>query len=143
MVFGNAAFVESGLLAEAWRTMNRDTSQRRAIREAIDAAGRPLSPQEVHAAARRAVPRLGVATVYRCLKELQEEAWLAPVELPGEPARYERAGKAHHHHFRCRRCDRVYEVEGCAIATKSTGLPRGFRVEGHEVILYGVCAKCG
>lgn len=122
--------------------MQRKTSQRQAIRDVFDAAGRPLSPGEAHAAARRTVPRLGMATVYRCLKELQEEAWLIPVELPGEPARYERSGKGHHHHFRCRRCERVYEVDGCAFIVPPE-LPAGFRVEGHEVILFGLCARCG
>jgi Fur family ferric uptake transcriptional regulator len=122
--------------------MPRNTRQREAIRQAMEAAGRPLSPQEVRLAAQRIVPRLGIATVYRCLKELVETRWAVPVELPGEPARYERAGKAHHHHFRCRSCERVYEVEGCAYAGKAA-VPPGFRIESHEVILYGVCARCG
>jgi Fur family ferric uptake transcriptional regulator len=122
--------------------MPRKTPQRHAIRQAIEAADRPLSPQEVHTAATRSIARLGIATVYRCLKELVESRWAVPVELPGEPARYERAGKAHHHHFRCRRCERVYEVEGCAYAAPAA-LPPGFRIEAHEVILYGTCARCG
>jgi Fur family ferric uptake transcriptional regulator len=123
--------------------MHRNTPQHRAIRRAIEVAGRPLSPREVHAAARRAVPRLGVATVYRCLRALVEERWAAAVNLPGEPARYERGGKAHHHHFRCRRCERVYEVNGCGLTGRRRGLPAGFRVERHEVVLHGLCARCG
>ena len=50
--------------------MERSTRQRTAIRAAIDAAGRPLSPQEVLEAAQAEVPALGLATIYRNLKQL-------------------------------------------------------------------------
>ncbi len=121
--------------------MERDTRQRRAIRKVLEAAGRPLSPQELLEGARRQAPTLGLATVYRSVRSLVAEGWLAPVSLPGEPARYEPAGKRHHHHFRCRRCDRVFEVEGCRQATVARA-PRGFVIEDHEVVWYGRCAAC-
>lgn len=121
--------------------IQRNTRQRDLIREAIARAGRPLSPREIHAQARRRLPGLGIATVYRHLRQLVEEGWLVPVELPGEAARYERSGKAHHHHFRCRRCRRIFELEGCALKTRRLA-PPGFVVEDHEVVLYGLCERC-
>ena len=122
-------------------TTKRDTQQRRAIRAAIDEANRPLSPREVLETARRTSPSLGIATVYRTLKALVEEGALAQVELPGEPPRYEATGKRHHHHFHCRACDRVYELEGCPDGLRSL-TPAGFFLESHEVVLYGRCAAC-
>lgn len=121
--------------------MERKTVQRQAIREAIVEAARPLSPQEVLDAARSRVNGLGIATVYRTIKGLLEEGAVQAVELPGEPPRYERAGKPHHHHFRCRTCNKVYEIEGCPKDLKRMA-PRGFRVESHDFTLYGVCAAC-
>ncbi|MGH9361888.1 MAG: Fur family transcriptional regulator [Thermoanaerobaculia bacterium] len=121
--------------------MERDTRQRRAIRDVLLAAGRPLSPHEVLAAARRQVRGLGIATVYRTLKGLVEQGSLAAVELPGEPPRYELSGKGHHHHFHCRGCGRVFELEGCPEGLKRL-TPRGFALEAHEVVLYGRCAGC-
>lgn len=121
--------------------MERDTRQRRAIRKVLEAAGRPLSPQEILEGARRQAPTLGPATVYRTLRALADEGWLTPVTLPGEPARYEPAGKTHHHHFRCRGCDRLFEVEGCRQASVAKA-PRGFVIEDHEVVWYGRCARC-
>jgi Fur family ferric uptake transcriptional regulator len=102
---------------------------------------RPLGPQEVLDAAQVHLPGLGIATVYRTLKAMTEEGWLAPVELPGEPQRYEVAGKGHHHHFRCRDCDRVFEIDGCLTNLKKL-VPRGFRIDRHEVVLYGTCKTC-
>jgi Fur family ferric uptake transcriptional regulator len=121
--------------------MTRRTVQRQAIRDAFERADRPLSPSEVLGSAQRRVPSLGLATIYRNLKALVGEGWLAEVALPGEPSRYEIAGKHHHHHFRCRICDRVFEVDSCPPdLTRLT--PRGFRLESHDITLHGRCADC-
>lgn len=121
--------------------MERDTQQRRAIRTAIEQAGRPLSPREVLDASKTLSPGLGIATVYRTLKSWLESGWLQQVDLPGEPPRYELHGKQHHHHFHCRQCDRVYELEGCPEGLR-TLTPVGFSLEAHELVLYGRCASC-
>jgi Fur family ferric uptake transcriptional regulator len=121
--------------------VERDTNQRRAIRHALINGERPMSPQEVWDAARVQEPRLGIATVYRTLKSLVEDGWVVTVNLLREAPRYEVAGKAHHHHFMCRACGRVYELHGCPGNLKQL-VPRGFRMEEHEVVLYGVCKHC-
>ncbi|MEM7481701.1 MAG: transcriptional repressor [Acidobacteriota bacterium] len=121
--------------------MQRRTNQRAAIRRALEQANRPLSPQEILDLAEDGAPGLGIATVYRALKSLVEKGWLRTVDLPGGPSRYELTGKDHHHHFHCRACDRVYEVDDCP--GEVAGLaPAGFRTEDHEIILYGRCAAC-
>ena len=121
--------------------MGRPTRQRAAIWAVIEAAGRPLSPGEVLAAARGDVPGLGMATVYRALTALLQDCAVTTVALPGGPARYEAAGRTHHHHFRCRACDRVYDVPGCARGIAAL-TPVGFELEGHELVLYGRCGGC-
>ena len=121
--------------------MERKTRQRDAIRQVFEANEHPMGPQEILQAAQEFTPGLGIATVYRTLKALTEEGWLDPVELPGEPQRYEIAGKGHHHHFRCRTCDRVFEIEGCLTNLKRL-VPQGFRIDRHEVVLYGTCNTC-
>lgn len=121
--------------------MERATRQRAAIAEALKRANRPVSPRELLEEARTAVPTLGPATVYRTLRAMVEEGAAVAVELPGEPPRYELAHLGHHHHFRCRACDRVFEVEGCP-GDLAALAPAGFRVEAHEVVLFGRCAAC-
>jgi Fur family ferric uptake transcriptional regulator len=121
--------------------MIRRTRQRAAIRDAFEAHSRPLSPEEVLEAAQSAVDGLGIATVYRTIKSLLEESWLAEVQLPGQPSRYEVAGKSHHHHFHCRKCGKVYELDGCN-GHLDEGVPDGFRVTGHDVLVYGFCDFC-
>ncbi len=121
--------------------MERSTRQRDAIRAALEEAGRPLLPGEILAAAQRDVPALGQATVYRNLKQLAEAGEIQPVELPGEPPRFELAGHRHHHHFRCNGCRRVFDVHACPGDMQKLA-PPGFTVEGHELTLYGICSDC-
>lgn len=119
----------------------RQTRQRDAIEQAFHEANRPLGPEEVHARALEEVPQLGIATVYRNINRLLEEGWLRAVKLPGAPDRYEVAGKDHHHHFHCKSCDGVYEVETCPGGFQGMA-PEGFQVENHDMMLYGLCAAC-
>jgi Fur family ferric uptake transcriptional regulator len=120
----------------------RKTSQRAALLAAFEQASRPLAPQEALGMASRHARGLGIATVYRYLKSMAERGELKVVSLPGEStARYEMCGKAHHHHFHCRRCHQVFEVEGCPGNIERL-VPRGFELEDHEVVLYGLCAAC-
>ena len=122
--------------------MAYQTNQRDAIRAAFDAAERPLSAREAHDAARTASRRVGLATVYRNLRALVDEGYLVEVDLPGTATHYERADLAHHHHFYCRTCQRVYDLApGCAGSLRRL-TPRGFEVESHELILYGYCDRC-
>ncbi|MCX2864269.1 transcriptional repressor [Paucibacter sp. PLA-PC-4] len=121
--------------------MERSTRQRTAIRAAIDAAGRPLSPQEVLEAAQEKVPALSLATVYRCIKALLDAGEVSAVSLPGDSPRYESAQHEHHHHFQCTQCLRVFDVHKCP--GELAGLaPAGFTVERHELTLYGRCNDC-
>jgi Fur family transcriptional regulator, ferric uptake regulator len=121
--------------------MERDTQQRRAIRAALEGADRPLSPREVLDAARSGAATLGLATVYRNVNALVGEGWLVEVQLPGEPPRYEVAGKKHHHHFVCETCGRAFEVNDCPGSMKAL-VPGGFTLSRHEITLYGTCADC-
>jgi Fur family ferric uptake transcriptional regulator len=119
----------------------RDTSQRRALRRIFEEAGRPLTPQEALHDAKSHAPGIGIATVYRNLKALTENGYLVPVDVPGEPPRYEVAGKGHHHHFHCRACGRLFELEGCPGNLKLL-IPKGFKMEDHDVVIYGLCESC-
>jgi len=120
---------------------SRRTKQREALREILARSDRPLSVDELFEAASQRVGGLGVATVYRAVAALQESGWIQPVEIPGEPTRYERSGKEHHHHFQCERCDRVFDVAGCRDNFRKL-VPPKFRIREHAVTLYGLCSAC-
>ncbi len=120
---------------------SRNTKQKEAIRAAFTQANRPLSPEEAVASAKQAVAAISLATIYRNINAMVADGWLVPVNIPGQATRYEVAGKAHHHHFQCSDCGKLFELEGCEVQVKPR-LPRGFLSTGHEFFVYGRCADC-
>lgn len=123
------------------KTNLRNTAQRRIVWRILEQSGRPLSAPEVHDAAQKSLPSLGIATVYREIKRLLEDQQIVTVELPGEQARYEKSGQHHHHHFKCERCDSVFDIEGC-VGDITHLVPQHFTHHSHEIIIYGVCKAC-
>ena len=102
---------------------------------------RPLGVEEVLAYGRELVETLNQATVYRNLKILTDDGWLQRVSHPSLGTLYERTGKGHHHHFHCRKCNRAFELPGCAL-NQDEAAPEGFVLEDHEIFLFGVCPSC-
>ncbi|MFT4112464.1 Fur family transcriptional regulator [Silvibacterium sp.] len=121
---------------------NRNTKQKAAIHAAFEMEDRPLTPEEVQVLAQKEGASVSLATIYRNINSLLEEGWLQSVGLPGMPSRYEIAGKAHHHHFYCDACGKLFELKGCGMP-KISRLPEGFRAVSHEVIVHGLCDTCG
>lgn len=121
--------------------MERNTQQRRAILKVLEETQRPLSVQEVLELAQEDSPRLGIATVYRNLKALVAEEKLTAVDMPGNLVLYEMPRKEHHHHFTCTRCQRVFDVDACGFNFREL-VPRGFRIQEHEIFLSGFCKSC-
>jgi len=119
----------------------RATKQKLAIERALDEAEHPSSIEEIFERASDHVAGLGIATVYRRVNALLAEGRLEAVEVAGEPPRYERAGKQHHHHFRCERCAQMFDLEGCTLDV-SGFIPPGFELHAHSLDLYGLCANC-
>lgn len=118
----------------------RVTPQRRAIwRVLATAEGAHLSADEVFQHARGELPQLSRATVYNALGELVAAGLLGLVEGPG-PQLYD-ANVEPHHHFRCRRCRRLYDVEPDGVESLRLAR-RGFTVERAHVLLEGTCPSC-
>ncbi len=120
----------------------RQTRQREAILGVISRAEGPLSVPELLVRAQHDLPSLGVATVYRTLKLLAEQGRVRAVNLGGE-SRFEAADLGHHHHFACRACGRVFDLDHCPLkALPNVEVPGGFVVEAHEITLFGLCPEC-
>lgn len=121
--------------------MERKTPQRNILRLVFIKAGRPMSAQEAFAEAKIAMPKLGLATAYRVIKEMVDEKFLQVVALPGDAQHFELARHDHHHYFQCTACNKVYDVIGCP-GNMAKVVPPGFELHSHELILYGLCSSC-
>jgi len=123
-------------------SIQRNTRQREILRRLIAEAPGPQSVQELLGAAQTELPALGIATVYRTLKLLEEAKEIRAVVLPGGESRWEPSDRGHHHHFQCRACSKVIDFLGCPLHLHADTLPGGFVVETHEVTLIGLCPDC-
>ncbi|MEM9444245.1 MAG: transcriptional repressor [Verrucomicrobiota bacterium] len=121
--------------------MERKTRQQEAISLVLKESDMPLTPQEVLLRAKKHVSNIGIATVYRGLKRLLELNLVALVEIPGTPPHYESTEKRHHHHFVCRSCEKIFDIDGCIDGVDNIA-PKNFKVDSHEITLYGICVKC-
>ncbi|MBT7649850.1 MAG: transcriptional repressor [Opitutae bacterium] len=123
--------------------MKRNTKQAKVITEVIRSAGRPLTPSEIHEFASQNISQLGIATIYRHLKALCESMQVVGVDYPGQPPRYEWVDGKDKVHFTCRSCDKLYALADTTKNTPPAKVPKGFNVQGFEVMLYGMCPECG
>jgi Fur family ferric uptake transcriptional regulator len=121
--------------------VKRNTQQRQAIRGVFDKAERPLAPQEILEQAQAGCPGVGIATVYRAIRDLVDEGRIRQLVVAAGPTLYERTDLTHHHHFRCRNCGEVTPLHGCSLDSDYE-LPRGFKASSHEVVFSGTCPSC-
>jgi len=129
-------------VVNAGNAMSYSTRQREAILNTLRRADRPLTPQEIRVGANQDSAGIGLATVYRALKTFMARNEVLQVEIPGNPPCYEPADRGHHHHAVCEQCRQVFDLPGCVQGLEAL-VPRNFRVQRHDITLYGVCGDCG
>ena len=121
--------------------MQRNTKQRSLILDVMKLEDRPLNCQEIFDASRSVLPKIGLATIYRAVKDFLDSGLVAEVNLPGDSQRYTTKVEGHFHYFLCRLCDRAFNIDGCP-GNLNFQPPKNFRTEVHEVIFKGVCGGC-
>ena len=96
--------------------MKRNTWQREAVREALDATGAFVSAQHLHSGLREAGSAIGLATVYRALAELTADGDADSLQsADGENLYRACTPGQHHHHLICRNCGTTVEVKADAV----------------------------
>ena len=121
----------------------RQTRQRTEVFAVIQQAPGPLTVPEIHEHVQRSMPHTGIATIYRTVKLLLEANLIQSVTLPTGETRYESAALGHHHHFQCKQCGQVVDIDHCPVhIAGDTELPGGYLLEDHEITMYGRCPKC-
>jgi len=121
----------------------RATKQREAILRSVRNMDSHPTADAVYDAVRKEIPGISLGTVYRNLKLLAETGELRVMESAGCSSRFDGCTEIHHH-FRCDRCGRVFDVAeilGSDI-DREVESQTGFMVRGHSLEFRGVCADC-
>jgi Fur family ferric uptake transcriptional regulator len=138
-----------GDVKSPWRAYLRKhglktTQQREAIVDAFLRTSGHVALEDLLARARRTHPGVGLATVYRTVKLLQEAGLAASRQFESGHTLYEVAqGRAHHDHLICRQCGYIVEFESDEIERLQLAAARkmGFNVLSHRHELFGLCEK--
>ncbi|MDD3894493.1 MAG: transcriptional repressor, partial [Syntrophomonadaceae bacterium] len=125
----------------------RLTEQREAVLQVmLKNKGKHLSAEEVLEKARKKVPNIGIATVYRTLEKLTELEVLYKSVFDGGKYRYEIydiSSNHHHHHIICLNCGKIFEVQEDLLNDLEQQIEmQGFKIVDHELKFYGYCPQC-
>lgn len=137
------------VMKEPWRAYLRKkrlktTQQREAIVDAFLRSHGHVGLEDLLTSARKLNPGVGLATVYRTVK-LLEEAGLAHARQFGSgQTLYEVAGqRAHHDHIICKQCHHIVEFESEEIEALQEKVAKrlGFNILHHRHEMFGLCEK--
>jgi Fur family ferric uptake transcriptional regulator len=118
----------------------RSTLPRRAVAHAIAGQEHHFSAEKL----REQLPRVGRATIYRCLKLLVDSGAVCRVLLEDGNLHYQLSHRGHHHHLLCVVCGASQDLLGCDIESLLQGVSaaHGFELSGHWLEVYGRCHSC-
>lgn len=119
----------------------RRTEQRENIYDIIKSAPGPLSVYDIFRIANEKKQTTSLATIYRTVKLLLENDKLSVINLSDGHPRYSIPSLEHHHHFHCKQCGIVIEIEHCCMHLHKNEVD-GHIVDTHEITLVGTCKNC-
>jgi len=133
-----AAFEESG------RRKTQPRNRIAARLAELAASGQDFSIEDLWHDLQKVDPHLGRATIFRAVEMLVNMGLLNRIEFSDGSHTYRACGDSHHHHLTCRKCHRVVDVDVCIPEAKlaDIGHQTDFEIEGHSLVLFGVCADC-
>jgi Fe2+ or Zn2+ uptake regulation protein len=116
-----------------------------AVLEVVRASQCHPTAQEIYEEVRGVRPHIGLATVYRILRQLAERGYIKEIGPREEGSRYD--GRVlRHDHAVCTMCgallDVPVEVAIPAEVLEAAARATGVALSSHEVRLYGLCSSC-
>jgi Fur family transcriptional regulator, ferric uptake regulator len=140
--------IEQIIMEKLERADYKLTGQRKAVLEVMrENRGEHLTAEEVLHEARRKVPNIGIATVYRTLERLAGIKILYKTIFDEGKYRYELSDLAEHehqhHHILCVGCGKIFEVEEALLDSLEKQLEQeGFEIVNHQLKIYAYCSNC-
>jgi Fe2+ or Zn2+ uptake regulation protein len=119
------------------------TPQRLAIYKALIESTNHPSAENIFNHVRATFPDIAIDTVYRTLSTFSEIEVINVVEGYGEVKRYD-PDTEHHHHFRCKRCNKIVDINGNIFGKIKIphGIKKKYNVSNVKVVLEGACDEC-
>ena len=111
--------------------------------EQLKLADRELSGQDLHALLRQSPQAMGLATVYRHLRQLQQRGLIRCRHLPSGEALFAPVERDEHH-LTCVDCGTTLVLEHCPMHNVQLhgDQAEGFQLLFHTLEFFGLCRNC-
>ncbi|MDD4989060.1 MAG: transcriptional repressor [Candidatus Pacebacteria bacterium] len=120
------------------------TPGRISLLEFLSKESKPLT---VSAIQKKFGKKIDTVTLYRTLEDFADKGIVRRVDFEHSHAHYEIvAGRKHHHHIICKKCEKVEDVDVC----ESEGVERNVLqkvkdfsfITNHSLEFFGICNQC-
>ena len=119
------------------------TTRQQNILEQLNNCADEISGQQIHRSLIEASSNMGLTTVYRHLRILQQKGLVRCRSLPTGEALYSPVNRDHHH-LTCVDCGQTLVLKSCPI--KNIELPKtqtkNFELLFHTLEFFGLCKSC-
>ena len=123
---------------------NRSVNTRQQqLLEALQSSRDEMSGQQLHRSLAESSSAMGLATVYRNLRQLQQRGLVRCRHLPTGEALYAPVERDRHH-LTCVDCGRTQPLEHCPIHTMEmpASASGDFDLRFHTLEFFGFCSNC-
>ncbi len=124
---------------------HRLTKTRRAIVALLGSHPVPLSADEIRDSLADQKLTVNRTTVYRELAFLRDKGIIHEINFGDGKIRYKSCPEGHHHHIICTSCSRTDAVmmeKDLDLIERRIARATKFRITGHALEFFGVCAEC-
>ncbi|KWX02908.1 Fur family transcriptional regulator [Carbonactinospora thermoautotrophica] len=122
----------------------RVTAPRMAVLAVLQASPGHWDVETIRYKAQQITGSLSTQAAYDVLKALTEAGLTRCLQVSGQPARYENRVGDNHHHFVCRVCGKIVDVN-CAVGVRpclEATIGPEYEVDEAEVTFWGRCPEC-
>jgi Fur family peroxide stress response transcriptional regulator len=117
------------------------TPQRIAITEALDIYGH-LSIEQLYEYLKKKFNSLSLATIYKNLHIMMDNAFISEVKLPEKKSVYELTKEAHSH-LLCKNCNAVVDIDiDIDDILNQAKQKSNFEIEKTSIVFSGLCPNC-
>ena len=117
------------------------TPQRLSVFSALAASNSHLSAEELHNRVRENLPAVSLGTVYAILEHFKNKGLVREIKITSNKTFFE-ARNDPHHHFLCRVCGCVFDIDIPLCETLKQKEVEGNVIDDFQGYFYGICEGC-
>ena len=123
--------------------MMKRSKQKEVILRIIKSTSSHPTADWIYEQARKEIPNISLATIYRNLKLMKDNGELLELDLGVGQSHYD-GNVTNHYHFRCDKCGQLFDIDQPVDKAIDVSVARqtGHEVTHHVLEFRGICKRC-